>query len=499
MASLHKQKTKGGESWRIQFTDSSGKRQSVWLGSMPRKTADTIRSRIEEILVCQRTGVSVSPETATWIGKITIDLHEKLAAIGLFQNRKTTTIGEFIEQYLKNLKGAESTITNYTTSAENLYKYFGKDRLPVSVSKNDAEKYKKYLQTRGRIDGNGAYGQNSVWKKLQHAKVFFREMKEAELIEKNPFERVSEPKINDVSRKSYISEEYTFRAMEYAPTWEWKLIIALWRFGGLRRASEPLRLKWSDVLWDKSLMLVNSSKTKSSRFVPIFPEIREPLERVFEQAEPGETWVIVKACPITVRKSPNRARGLRGCGLGTLFDKICTKAGLPIIPMMGNNMRASCEKDLYSGKYPELRGRIDLIAQILGHSPQVALEYYRRFNTDDLNDLTASFSKLPDFSSKTSVSEGGLCAIGSGAFDVSAENDRSKLAKICVQKTVQQPHATAGNDGKSPFESARKKTLNSLKLQGFTSICPNLPDCAKCADYPLGESNPCYWTENPVS
>ena len=94
-------------------------------------------------------------------------------------------------------------------------------------------------------------------------------MKEAELIEKNPFKRVSEPKTNDESRKSYISEEYTFRAMDYAPTWEWKLIIALWRFGGLRRASEPLRLTWSDILWDKSLILVNSSKTKSSRFVPI--------------------------------------------------------------------------------------------------------------------------------------------------------------------------------------------------------------------------------------
>ncbi len=198
-------------------------------------------------------------------------------------------------------------------------------------------------------------------------------------------------------------------------------------------------------------MLVNSSKTKSSRFVPIFPEIREPLERVFEQAKPGEKWVIIKACPITVRKSPNRSRGLRGSGLGTLFDKICAKAGLPIIPMMGNNMRASCVKDLYSGKYPELRGRIDLIAQILGHSPQVALEYYRRFCTDDLDGLTASFSQLPDFSRKNSVSESGLWANGSATNDVSAENGKSNPGKRGVQKSVQQPQATAGNDGKSPF------------------------------------------------
>jgi hypothetical protein len=40
------------------------------------------------------------------------------------------------------------------------------------------------------------------------------------------------------------------------------------------------------------------------------------------------------------------------------------KNGLPIYPMAGNNMRAGFVKDLYSGKFPELHGRIDLIAKI---------------------------------------------------------------------------------------------------------------------------------------
>ena len=41
--------------------------------------------------------------------------------------------------------------------------------------------------------------------------------------------------------------------------------------------------------------------------------------------------------------------------------------------MAGNNMRASFIKDLYSGKYPELRGRVELIGDICGHFPATAL------------------------------------------------------------------------------------------------------------------------------
>ena len=197
---------------------------------------------------------------------------------------------------------------------------------------------------------------------------------------------VKEPQENDESRKTYVSQEYVERAMEYAPTWEWKLIIALWRFGGLRR-NEPLLLRWEDVLWDKQIIRVKSSKTKSDR---IFPEIREPLSRVFEGTGNGSEWVIDRACPIRYRKT-DRSGGLKNANLGTIFEKICRKAGLPEITMIGNNMRASAEKDMYSGKYPELRGRIDLIARILGHSAGGALKYYRRFSMDDFRELTESF------------------------------------------------------------------------------------------------------------
>jgi integrase len=242
------------------------------------------------------------------------------------------------------------------------------------------------------MDGNGGYGQNSVWKKMQHAKKFFGEMVYRKLIIENPFERLTVPKVDDHDRKIYVSEEYALQAIEYAPTWEWKLIIALWRFGGLRR-NEPLLLKWADILWDKRLIRVRSNKKKDERLVPIFPEIAKPLAECHAMASEGVEWVIDIACPKQYRVGV-RACGMKGANLVTVFDDIVTKAGLPIIPMVGNNMRASAVKDLYSGKYPELRGRIDLIGKIFGHSPQIAMTYYTRFQMDDFKELTETFGEI---------------------------------------------------------------------------------------------------------
>ncbi|MCL2119327.1 MAG: helix-turn-helix domain-containing protein [Planctomycetaceae bacterium] len=108
--------------------------------------------------------------------------------------------------------------------------------------------------------------------RVVRSRLLFTVMLEEELILYNPFARVKESPTPESNRKDYIPSEYCLRAMEFAPSLEWKVLIALWRFLGLRRASEPLRLRWSDVDWDNMLIRVYASKTKKSRYVPIFDE-----------------------------------------------------------------------------------------------------------------------------------------------------------------------------------------------------------------------------------
>ena len=69
---------------------------------------------------------------------------------------------------------------------------------------------------------------------------------------RNPFDGIRAGHQSNESRKRFISREIIDRIIEKAPSTEWKAIIALSRYGGLRCPSEHLLLTWPDVDWDTS-------------------------------------------------------------------------------------------------------------------------------------------------------------------------------------------------------------------------------------------------------
>ena len=65
----------------------------------------------------------------------------------------------------------------------------------------------------------------------------------------------------------------------------------------MRVPSELESLRWSDVDFDRRRINFRCPKTehhdgKDRREIPIFPELVEPLREVYEQAEPGEEYVL---------------------------------------------------------------------------------------------------------------------------------------------------------------------------------------------------------------
>lgn len=96
-------------------------------------------------------------------------------------------------------------------------------------------------------------------------------------------------------------------------------MIVLSRFGGLRVPSEALVLQWADVDWEHSRIRVRSPKTEhhaggGERLVPIFPEIREHLQAVYDAAPEGSTHVV--------------SRYRAGANLNPHFRRIISRAGL---------------------------------------------------------------------------------------------------------------------------------------------------------------------------
>ena len=148
------------------------------------------------------------------------------------------------------------------------------------------------------------------------------------------------------------------KVLETCPNWQWRTVVALARFGGLRCSSEVALLKLNGIHWDADRFTITSPKTKrygkATRIVPLFPELRPFLDEAFAMAETGGTWVI----PMLDGK-PSK-------NLGATFKKIIHRAGVDAWPKPFQNLRSSRQTEL-ERKFPT-----HVTCAWLGNTPRVA-------------------------------------------------------------------------------------------------------------------------------
>ena len=194
--------------------------------------------------------------------------------------------------------------------------------------------------------------------------------------------------------------------MAEAPDAEWRVIIALARYGGLRTPSETFALRWGDINWERGTIHVTCPKLAhheqhASRIIPLFPELREPLLTLFDEAEPGSEYVIA-------------GYRLGAANLRTQFERIIARAGLKPWPRLFHNLRASRES--------ELMREYDLatVCRWIGNSPAVAARHYATSI-----DLDADFRRavsLPSADAQQKAQQKAQqSASGSDEHDMSAE------------------------------------------------------------------------------
>ena len=167
--------------------------------------------------------------------------------------------------------------------------------------------------------------------------------------------------------------------METCPNLQWRLIFSLARFGGLRVPSELISLQWNDVLWSQKKIKVPSPKTehiegKDHRWVPLFPEIIEPLRQAFDIAKDGEQFIF----PRTITGAVNLRKGL---------TSIIKKAGLSPWPKLFQNLRASRETELCQN-FP-----LHVASKWIGNTPTVAMGHYLQVIDSDWEKATTTTEK----------------------------------------------------------------------------------------------------------
>jgi integrase len=305
----------------IQFVAGDRKRKSVRLGKVSMKIAQEVRTKVESLNAAIMSQTSVDNETAKWVGGIDDMLHGKLVAVGLCEPRELTasdpqstkSISEFAAKYLEMRSDLKpSTMRHLREARDKLEGFFGGDRAMASVTKLDAEAYRLHL--------GKSLGENTTRRMVSRARQFFAAALRGRLIDENPFAHLTGLAVRAVKeRQAFIKREQIAKFMEAAPSAEWRAIIALARYGGIRVPSELFPLRWGDIDWANNRLTITSPKTEHcgqpTRVVPLFPELRSWLEEAFDAAEPGSEFVVSKHRAASENMRQGLLRIIRRAGL----------------------------------------------------------------------------------------------------------------------------------------------------------------------------------------
>jgi integrase len=365
---------------RVQFIDTDGKRRSIRLGKMPMKQAEAVMLRIESLVSAKAGNTAPDPQTAAWVKDLGDVLYDRLARVGLVSPRSETrvTLGALFDRYLASITVKPSTEKNYKAARHYLEKHFGKDRLIRTITPTDAEGFKRAMRDSGLAQATTA-------KFIKVARQVYRLAIQLKYVEDSPFADVKSGSQTNTSRLRFVTREQIMRVMEACPSNEWRLLIVLSRFAGLRCPSEHMVLRWKDIDWDRGRITVHASKTaahanRETRVIPLFPEVAPLLRRALEESATGAEFVFT-----------DRYRRA-GVNLGTQLKRIIRQAGIEPWPRAWHNLRASAQTEL-TERFP-----IHVVCHWLGNTTTVAMQHYLSVRTSDFDAALGS-----DWSSRKPV------------------------------------------------------------------------------------------------
>jgi integrase len=280
------------------------------------------------------------------------------------------SLATFLSEYLakrSDLKPA--TMLIYRQIEQKLLTHFKGDTPVDQITESSVVDFGRWTHKQG-------YSRTTIDRRLSNCRTIFLDAVRHRIIPVNPFDGFRRSLRGLVSRnkrerKQIISREEIVRVLEHCPDAEWRCLVALSRFGGLRVPSEALSLRWTDIDWNRNVIRVPCPKLEhipghEEREVPLFGELRPYLLECSELAEPGDEYVITRNRPPVLKSGA----GWTNANLRTRLMKIIKKAGLKPWPRLWHNLRASRQTEL-ADHFPA-----HVVCQWIGNSEAVAREHY---------------------------------------------------------------------------------------------------------------------------
>jgi len=402
---------------KIQFVAADGKRRSLYLGPISERQAQSIRGMVEDLRAAAMAGQSVKRSTSVWLqDECSPALHSKLAKTGLVAERVTACLGGYIDEFIRTHPGKESTKHTLRRAGKHLTGFFDDDREMRTITEAEVISFFAWMRQEREV----ALSENTARKTVSIARQVWKQAKRQGVVESEPFNELPATVKGNPKRMHFVTHEDTAELLAACGNdWEWALVIALARFGGLRIPSEIKPLLWEHVDWEQQRIKIHASKTEHHdnggvRDIPIFAELRPFLEAAWENTADGEKYVVP-----TLRHHSN---------LGTQLKRIIKRAGLKPWPKVWQNMRSSRETELMR------EHSLSVVCRWIGNSPQVAIKHYdQSLDEDFARAASQAVQNAVQQSALPSGTEmqGGLVAPGEGDAKRLKNNPLQESASEC--------------------------------------------------------------------
>ena len=358
--------------YRITYYIEAGKRKFLRIGDVSKRSAEQIDRYVQSLAESKRLGLMPDPSIVEWLRRADAGLREQIERAGLLgvaTVEKTKTLKELLDAFKANAGGKAATKSKFTQTANNLLAFFPDD-LPIDkLNKGMAKDWREWMLTSGncRDSENDLLSENTVRRRSGIAKQIFNYAIDHKWISENPFVGLPAAVRENPSRDFYVTPETIERLLELAQCDQFKAVLALARYGGLRCPSEVVGLTWGDVDFAKKSIRIISSKTEhhangGARQCPMFPELVGRLETLHVAAKAaGKAGA---ADPVIQLAGSSEAVFRRR------LERLLTTAKIEPWPKLFQNMRDSRLMDL-AELYP-----LKDVCSWLGNSPEIAAKFY---------------------------------------------------------------------------------------------------------------------------
>lgn len=352
---------KRGRLKRILFRDAKGRQQSLRLGDCAERTAQNALAGLERVLEAHRVGSTIHPDGIRWLESIDDRIHARVVRLGLTEPRKPAEaqrLGALLDRFEAALVVKPGTKATYRQTVESILSHFSATKPLRDITPAAADEWRKAMAE--PAEGTRRLAAATIAKRVRVAKAIFQKAVKWGMLAANPLADLRAGAESNPDRAHYVTREATAAVLAACPDAEWRAIVSLCRYAGLRCPSELVGLRWDDVNWDRQRLTVRNPKTAGHeghavRVVPIAPELQMALEDQYDAAPDGAVLVVPKVA--------DPAMNLR-----RTFRRIVARAGLTPWPRLFHALRASRATD-----WVEV-APAHAVAKWLGHSPTVAAQ-----------------------------------------------------------------------------------------------------------------------------